>query len=648
MASNAEWAPQILHFHNDSINSIHSFSSSSSSTLASPPSSPSSSIYKEHSSLINKHETPILSPQPRHWRKTPLKPLPLLNLLFRLVFALLLLFVPSFLRRGRNERKLHPTSYLDGLRGVAALFVFIDHFTLPWFETLKYGYGSSAENYWLLQLPIVRLVYSGRASVGVFFVISGFVLSSKPLSLIHSSKMGELGSVLGSAVLRRGMRLYFPIIVGTGISMVIAGKGWYLNTPTQTATLPPSFETCGEQIQHWLDETTELLIPWREVDLRTPFSPAYNGHLWTIPVEFFGSLVVFVTMLGLSVVKTRWRMAIVGVFAGWALDWGRWDVFLFLGGVFLAELNLLSSLSSQSSSELPFQTPQQTRPRPRISSPTIHILLCPFHSLKPKLNLIALVLSLYLLSFTGDTPPLIYPTYNPDALITPSSDLSTLPTSPEAFTLAEPEAYVPPLPNHGSYYQSLPRLIPAACAGLWNGPEFFILALGSVLLIYTLSQSHVLQRPFTTKLAQYLGDISYSLYIVHGMVVFSFGSHLQMRWTGAYPVGFFPLDPGLGVGEGVGTGAGEGGVGPVRDVLGWGIQGSYGEGLIWNRDLGGLGMSGAMELGGEDSWRYGKAFFVAAVLNSVIVFWAADLFWRGIDRRCVRLARRVEGWLSRK
>jgi hypothetical protein len=64
--------------------------------------------------------------------------------------------------------------------------------------------------------------------------------------------------------------------------------------------------------------------------------------------------------------------------------------------------------------------------------------------------------------------------------------------------------------------------------------------------------------------------------------------------------------------------------------------------------LDGLGMGGVMGPGEEDSWRYGKAFFATAILNSVIVFWAADLFWRGVDRRCVGLARSVEGWLCRR
>lgn len=509
--SNVDWIPQFLHTHSPSISSLHSFASSS-STLASPPSSLSSTTSFKHSLLITSREIIHEPLQRPHWRKTPLTPRGLLSLLFRLITFLLSPFTPSFLDRNAQPRKLHPTSYLDGLRGVAAFIVFVDHFAVPWFENLKYGYGSSEENYWLPQLPIVRLVYSGRASVGVFFVVSGYVLSSKPLQLIHASNHVALAATLSSAVLRRGMRLYFPIIAGTFFSMIVAGNGYYLNVPAQTATLPPSFDTWEEQACHWVYCTMELVFPFREVSLKTPFSPAYNGHLWTIPVEFLGSIVVFVTLLGLGSLRTNSRLSIVAGLGFWSLSWGRWDTFLFLGGAVLAELNIISCESNEN---LPFSTQEGTNRRLRfglssISSPSIRFLLRGRSKLKPMLNLCALGLSLYLLSFTGDIPPIV-PTS------TPNPDLTTLPTNPSSDPYTIPE---PPPPNHGTFYRTPPNLIPASYSDLWNGPELFILSLGSVLLVWCLSNSRGAQRPFEIRLAQYLGDISYSLYIIHGMIVF--------------------------------------------------------------------------------------------------------------------------------
>ena len=632
MSSHADWASQ-SHSKKPSNTSIHSFASSS-STLASFSSSPTSSYFKEHFPAQEHefHESLLHSNQRPHWRKTPFTPLGLLSLFPQLLALFISPLNPSFLRCNTQPRKLHPTSYLDGLRGVAAFIVFIDHFVVPWFENLKYGYGSSPENHHFLQLPIIRLLYSGRASVGVFFVISGYVLSSKPLSLIQARKSSALGAVLASSTFRRGMRLYLPIVFGTFFSMILAGKGFYLNVPAQTATLPPIFETWGEQVQHWVDCMVELLFPFREVNLQKPFSPDYNGHLWTIPVEFCGSLVVFLVLLGLSGVRTKWRMRIVATFGGWALMWGRWDMFLFLGGMFLAELDVSNSIDA------PMALPVASIPSPSfsISRPSLRLLRY-FRNLRPTFNIFTLLFSLYLLSFTGDTPPLSYP------LFTPNPDLTTLPIDSTTFLPApEPE---PPLPNHGTFYNLLPHLIPSTYDYLWNGPEFFLLSLGSILLIYCISKSKALQRPFNTSVAQYLGDISYSLYIVHGMVVFSLGTHLQRRWTGG--TNFGPWVPPVEVGF---VGEGDGGMAPVRDVLGWGIPGTYGAGVVYGRGEDAVGMAemnGRDEVGveGIDNWRYGKAFFAAAVLNAIVVLWAADLFWRAVDRRCVRFARWVEAWL---
>lgn len=133
------------------------------------------------------------------------------------------------------------------------------------------------------------------------------------------------------------------------------------------------------------------------------------------------------------------------------------------------------------------------------------------------------------------------------------------------------------------------------------------------------------------------------------MVVFGLGSHLQRRWTGGVDFGaWIPSVVEVG-GIVEGEGEGEGGVAPVRDILGWGIQGTYGEGVIWNRDEGMVGLAGGGGLEGMgegyDAWRYGKAFLVAAVINGAVVLWAADLFWRAADRRVVRFAKGFEGWI---
>lgn len=106
---------------------------------------------------------------------------------------------PSFLRGSSSAAKpprLHRTSYLDGLRGVAALFVVFAHYEATYFPSLDAAWhagisrdagvedaqsGEHQSNSNLLQLPIIRAVYKGPFMVAIFFVVSGQVLSQKPL-----------------------------------------------------------------------------------------------------------------------------------------------------------------------------------------------------------------------------------------------------------------------------------------------------------------------------------------------------------------------------------------------------------------------------------------------------------------------------------
>lgn len=57
-------------------------------------------------------------------------------------------------------------------------------------------------------------------AVSCFFVMSGYVLSAKPLSLIMAGDFDALQANVASALFRRWLRLYLPII-GVTVCLLI-------------------------------------------------------------------------------------------------------------------------------------------------------------------------------------------------------------------------------------------------------------------------------------------------------------------------------------------------------------------------------------------------------------------------------------------
>lgn len=108
---------------------------------------------------------------------------------------------------------------------------------------------------------------------------------------------------------------------------------------------------------------------------------------------------------------------------------------------------------------------------------------------------------------------------------------------------------------------------------------------GAVALIWSTSNHACLQRIFTCRPVQYLGTISFPLYLMHGMVIKT--------------VGFTIMD------------------------------------VMWKTF-------------GHDTWFQRESGFALAGLWSVgITIWAADVFLRAVDTPSVKFAKWVEGRMSR-
>ncbi|KAI0152006.1 acyltransferase family-domain-containing protein [Hypoxylon sp. NC0597] len=399
----------------------------------------------------------------------------------------LIVLLPSFLHPSdpdTSTRDLRKAAWLDGLRGVSAFFVVWHHISLIFFSWDLHN-GWTGFNDPFIRFPIIRLAISGLPNVMVFFVISGYALSYKPLSLLRQDKLPDAYHALASSAFRRHPRLFMPAIVLCLPCILIAYLGLYGDGESIPGAAVPTLDPprCDTLWQQILDYGSAVAV------LCDPFTGdatgwVYNNALWTLPIEFRGSLVVFWLLLSLSRVANAIRMLFVFGVALYCLYFVHWAEFLFVGGMLLADLQFHLSGCEEYNEPGDLEVGIRRR-RSRVLISTAHrrrACTVGCHILRITTSLVSFIGALYLLGM---------PKLERAAAETPG-------------------------------FGVLASMIPERWrdAGL---PDHFWLSIAAVWLVLSIDRAPFLQRVFTCRFSQYLGQISYSLYLVHLAILHSFG-----------------------------------------------------------------------------------------------------------------------------
>jgi peptidoglycan/LPS O-acetylase OafA/YrhL len=355
--------------------------------------------------------------------------------------------------------KLRPTAYLDGLRGFAAFLVYWHHHELwahvpPQLLSLESSFGYRNLHYFAT-LPVIRnFFHGGHFAVATFFVISGYVLSVKPMSLIHAGEQAKLADNLASALFRRWLRLYIPITCTTFIYMTfIHASGIWVDGGLKV------YATYFEAVWEWYAEMKNFTFVFNTGKVGWL---SYNFHLWSIPVEFKGSLVIYTALLAFSRCSRNARLwCEAGLVFYFLYIADGWFCALFASGMLLNDLEQLAAKD-----ELPSFFTQ-------------------FRPYKTTIFYTMLAVAMYL----GGCPA-------------HSAEVEELRKNP------------------GWYLLSF--LKPQAVFDV----KWFFLFWASVLLVASTPHIVWLKRFFETRFCQYLGRISFSLYLVHGPVLWALGDRL--------------------------------------------------------------------------------------------------------------------------
>ncbi|RMZ79244.1 hypothetical protein DV737_g3518, partial [Chaetothyriales sp. CBS 132003] len=360
------------------------------------------------------------------------------------------------------------TAYLDGLRGLAALCVFTQHFMGG--NEQNHGFGENG-NFYLISFPFIRVFWTGgAAAVATFFVLSGFVLSQTSVKLDRRGQQLDSKKSLISAAIRRPIRLYLPCFVAGLIIAMAKYLPWDIYPELGYS---PRRGNIGAEFLHWFDTTIKYFNPFQRHGWKFG-QYEYILILWTIPIELKGSYLIYaLSAVGcFGMVSAEWAafvmlsLTIIALYLGW------WTGGCFVGGLVLT-LNHLYELDD---------TWVFRRFPPVVKTVFVHLMF---------------VAGWFLLS-------------------EPASD-----GRPE-WSLNTP----------GWYY--LTRLIPDS----YDADSFYRFWHSYGAMIFVWSSLHLswLQWIFLTRPLQFLGRVSFMLYVLHLPLLMCLGNRMARAFGMVHPL----------------------------------------------------------------------------------------------------------------
>ncbi|KIW13479.1 hypothetical protein PV08_08667 [Exophiala spinifera] len=361
-----------------------------------------------------------------------------------------------------------PTAYLDALRGYAAVIVYIFHL-----------YDKRGDLSWR-RYPFVSTFFAGSGMVNLFYVISGHVLGYGLLLTMHRKEEGRMLQGLASALFRRYMRLYGSVVVALIITLILLRlrlyNGVYFNKIY--------FESIDEQLKNWFVDLFKFCNPLspRITDIKDdkPLASAYLPQMWTIPVEFRGSVFLFAFCAAICKLTAKARMVVMGVVILMAYCWQAVYIAEFTGGLLIAQLSLV-------------RHPERiSEPSPLAMTETTDAEPTPPQSRLSEISHTVLFIIAFLLLGENDAGQMKMRLWGD-------------------FPWVYLDKVVPPWWSETAHY-------------------IFWLGWGSLGLVYALEFCPRLQRPLEWRVSQYIGEICFGLYAMHVPVGMGLQNQYMNSW----------------------------------------------------------------------------------------------------------------------
>ena len=289
------------------------------------------------------------------------------NLAGRVAYAL----TPSLIRNWiSNDQKTisaskepRSTAWMDGLRGITALIVFNKHYLFAFTDMTVMPWGANKHHHYLIELPIIRLVYSGSSALNFFFAVAGYVVSIKSLQLASAPNgQSKLFPNLASSAFRGMFRLFLTVAAITLIWSILA----YLNAfepmrpyiEDERLTYFPGMWAEGN-VRRLPTFKLQLALWWHEMRRLTNVFALKNAyseldpHLWTTILQFRAQMHIYFVLLVTARMRDYVRLTFFWGFLFLYLTWDRWEIALYMAGVIIAQLHVWRDKKNSLSHQLP-------------------------------------------------------------------------------------------------------------------------------------------------------------------------------------------------------------------------------------------------------------------------------------------------------
>jgi peptidoglycan/LPS O-acetylase OafA/YrhL len=193
-----------------------------------------------------------------------------------------------------NERRI---AYLDTLRGLASVQVLLSHSMLAFFLGTAFASPRSGTVIGYLAASPLFFLFDGASAVCIFFVLSGYVLTP-----VFAHSRATNGAIVGS----RFLRLAIPAIAGCAFSAILFQIfGSYHETAGAIAKSEWLADGWRPSADLWFIKDAIIngvilgfqdssIVQWFGFPAASlaSMSDSYVTPLWTLSIEFYGSILI--------------------------------------------------------------------------------------------------------------------------------------------------------------------------------------------------------------------------------------------------------------------------------------------------------------------------------------------------------------------